>query len=433
MTPPPAPDEQVQASQDYLFGLALHGVKLGLDNIRFLLGRAGHPERAYPTVHVAGTNGKGSVVAALDAILRAAGYRTGRFTSPHLVSLQERFLISGAPVSEGALVEHIGFFRRAAAELDHSPTFFEMNTAIAFRHFAISDIDLALVEVGMGGRLDSTNVILPEAAAITNIDLEHTAYLGESLAEIAGEKAGIIKPGIPLVLGEIHPEAMAVILQRAADVQAPVQRAGHDFSYRLAGPPWQERLDYAGPRVRLEQVPLRLAGAHQGANAAVAVAIAETLLDRFPRLTTEAIQTGLAEMRWPCRLERVLESPPVIIDVAHNVAGVRQIVRTLDRCVLVIGVAADKDAARMIALFAPHAEKMICTQFSGTRALPAENLARAAGQCPHSVTSNLREAIALGMESASHDCPLLITGSIYTAGEARRLLIEEHGAPPLTF
>jgi dihydrofolate synthase/folylpolyglutamate synthase len=418
---------------DYLFGLTLHGVKLGLHNISKLLEAAGNPHRAYSTIHVAGTNGKGSVAAFLDAMLRAAGYRTGKFTSPHLLDLSERFQVDGAPIPVEALEENIEFFRKTAEAAGFAPTFFEACTAVAFRWFQQSAIDVGVIEVGMGGRLDSTNVIAPLVSLITNIDLEHTQYLGSTLAQIAFEKAGVLKPGTPAVTGETREEPLAVIAGRADALKCPLTIAGCDFSHSVEGGPWEQRLSYASPGLSIYSAPLGLPGRYQADNAALAVAAAERLRGPLPRLTEEAICRGLAEAHWPCRLERVLEAPPVIVDVAHNVAGVRRLIESVEHCVTILGVASDKDAAGMIELLAPRSHPLILTAFSGKRALPVEDLRRAAGQHPCETVPTLSEALERGMEYARPGLPLLITGSIYTAGEARRMLVERYGALPLQF
>ena len=201
--------------RDYLASLEFHGIKLGLENIQLLLRAAGNPQHAYPTLHVAGTNGKGSVVAFLASILRAAGYRVGRFTSPHLIDVTERFLVDDVPISNAALEENIEYFRTLSDGLPNPPTYFELCTAIAFRVFEQQKVDVAIIEVGMGGRYDSTNVVAPLVSVITNIAFDHQKYLGDTLAAIAAEKAGIIKPGVPVVTGERWPEAFDVIAERA--------------------------------------------------------------------------------------------------------------------------------------------------------------------------------------------------------------------------
>jgi len=419
--------------RDYLAGLEFHGIKLGLDNIRFLLDAASQPHRDFPVVHVGGTNGKGSVVAILDAILRAAGYRVGRFTSPHLIDVEERFLVDGVPIPATDLDAEIAFFENAARDMANPATYFELCTAVAFRWFSNKDIDIALIEVGMGGRFDSTNVVEPIACAITNIDLEHTAYLGTTLEAIAFEKAGIIKRNVPLVVAERQPEPLHVILARAEEENCLVRRIGADFHYALHGDPFAQTFDFTGSRLVIQGAPLALAGRYQGDNAATALALAELLVGEYPGITRDAIHAGLATVRWPCRLERVLDDPPVILDVAHNPAGMRRLAADLPNCAVVLAVSSDKAAAQMIEALDPVAEELILTQFAGHRATPIETLRAAAGPRPHRATDSLETAIALGLESASYHRPLVITGSIFTAGQARQILVENHGAAPLQF
>lgn len=419
--------------RQYLLDLTLHGIKLGLDNIQALIHAAGDPQCTYPTVHVGGTNGKGSVVAMLAAMLQAAGYRVGRFTSPHLIDVSERFLVNGEPIPEEALEENIRFFRGASSGFAQCPTFFEMNTAIAFRYFAQAKVDVALIEVGMGGRFDSTNVITPLASAITNIDLEHTAFLGDTIAKIAFEKAGIIKPGVPVITTETRPEALEVFQRRAAEEGAPLRQCGVDFEFHLSGSAWTQQLDYSSPGLRLQNVPLALAGRYQGGNAATAVALAESLMPSLPALHQKSIEFGLATATWPCRLERVLDEPPVFIDVAHNVAGAQRLADVFDDCVVVFAASSDKDIPGMLAALRPGTRQLILTQFEGNRSATVAQLTTHLEAGTYESFEHFREAIAHGLRLASVECPLLITGSIYAAGEARQCLIEEYGARPLRF
>jgi dihydrofolate synthase/folylpolyglutamate synthase len=420
---------------EYLYSLELHGIKLGLENIRRLMDGAGHPEAQYTTVHVGGTNGKGSVVALLDAMLRAAGFRTGRFTSPHLISVRERFLVNRELIPAGDLDRHIEFFRDVAAREGIIPTFFELCTAIGFRHFAERRVDVGLIEVGMGGRFDSTNIIHPEAAVITNISLEHTKYLGDTLEKIAFEKAGIIKAGVPLILGESQDGPANVIFRRARELGAPVRQIGRDFKFSIEGSPQPQRFSYSGGGLELDRVPLGLAGPYQRFNAALAVTAALELRPACPALDAQAIEAGLAAARWPCRLERVLRSPEVIIDVAHNAAGAQELARALPGpCIIVLAVSSDKDVTSMIAALAPRAHRLILTQFDGPRALPVAALGERAHALVREEFDSLPRALERGIaEATDTGLPLIITGSLFTAGQARRILIDEYGAAPIEF
>jgi dihydrofolate synthase / folylpolyglutamate synthase len=419
---------------DYLASLEFFGIKLGLDRIRELLHAAENPQRNYPVVHVAGTNGKGSVLAFLAAILRSAGVATGRFTSPHLLDVRERFLVDSTPIPEAGLREHIEFFRAVAAAFDAPPTYFELCTAVALRHFAKTRVDVALIETGMGGRLDSTNIVIPEAVAITSIGLDHTRYLGETLDAIAGEKAGIIKQGIPVVSGETNPVPLRVIAETAKANNAPLLLLDRDFSASATGPVWTQRFSYDGPAWRLENTPLGLAGRHQVTNAAVAVTLAGLLRERFPRLDEQAVKQGLAETVWPCRLECVPTSPPIILDAAHNPPGILRLAEALEgRYVIILAVSSDKDAASMMEILAQRADPLILTTFNNTRSRDLDSLAVLAGNIPHRRVAGIAGALEEGFALAMPEKPLVLCGSIFAVAEARGILTEKYGAPPLCF
>lgn len=417
----------------FLASLELHGIKLGLDNITELLQFVGNPHRTYPTIHIAGTNGKGSVVALIDAMLRAADYQTGRFTSPHLISLNERFLHNGSPISDTDLSDQIAFFRERMTHLEFTPTFFEFVTAVAFRWFSQISLDAAIIEVGLGGRLDSTNVITPMACAITSIDYDHMRYLGDTLELIAYEKAGILKPGAPAVISEIKPAPLAVIQEQATRVGAPLTILGRDFSFSIEGDVFNQRFSYTSDACSFGPVLLALAGRHQGVNAATAVTLAHLLQPAFPKLNEQAIVDGLRSVRWPCRLERVLDEPPVILDVAHNVAGAATLAASLPSCIVILAVSSDKNARGMIDALSPVAKPFIFSQFEGERATSVDHLCTLAAGRPVIRTESIAEALEHGVNLASRECPLLVTGSIFTVGEARDILIRRYGAPPLEF
>ncbi len=421
------------ALMEYLDSLILHGVKLGLHNIEQLLAAVDNPHRRYPIVHVAGTNGKGSVLTFLNAMLRAAGYHTGRFTSPHLTTVHERFLIDDRPIGDDTLVDNLAALKEAAEKAVLSPTYFEMNTAVAFRCFAQCAVDVALVEVGMGGRFDATNVVNPQVCAITTIDYDHTQYLGDTLEQIAFEKAGILKPGIPAVVGNVAEGPLKVINTQAQRTGAPLLHFGDEYTVAPGGDPLHPRMTYHGMGITLNDVPLGLAGMHQVNNAAVAVTLAGLLRDAFPRLSGKTIEAGLSDARWPGRLERVMDTPRVIMDVAHNPAGCRAVAEALGRCVTVFSVSSDKDVARMLDILAPVSAPLILTEYTGGRCLPLHELRRHAARHPHEAHADLTEAVKMGMALASEDTPLLVTGSIYAVGEVRRMLVEQFGAQPILF
>jgi dihydrofolate synthase/folylpolyglutamate synthase len=312
---------------DFLFGLERLGMKFGLDNIAALCEALGHPERTFRAIVIAGTNGKGSVTVMVETALRAAGYRTARYTSPHLMRLEERFVIDGLEVETDALSAAVDAVRIAIerlvarGSLDGPPTFFECATAAAFELFRRAAVEVAVLEVGLGGRLDATNVVTPIATAITTIDFDHQAQLGNTLDAIAREKAGIIKPGVPVVCGRLPTEAEIAVRDVARQVGAPVIDAlravqvtrAEDGSVRV-----QSRT------MRLDAVTLALPGAHQLDNAAVAVALLDGLTDSGVDVPDEAVRTGLSKATWPGRLERFSrDGVDVLLDAAHNPAGAR--------------------------------------------------------------------------------------------------------------
>jgi len=419
--------------REFLFHLERFGIKLGLENISYLLRSLGNPHEQLSVVHVGGTNGKGSVLAMLDSILRSAGYRVGRYTSPHLISLNERFLVNAECISDEELDEQIGEVRKIAERMNPLPTFFECATAVGFNWMAKKKVDVALVEVGMGGRFDATNVVSPIVSAITTIGLEHTKYLGDTLEKIAFEKAGIIKNGKPVVINERNPGPLNVMLGRAAELNSPVYLVDRDYRFEIQHDSMFHSFRYYGKKINVGPVRLGLAGAYQGDNAAACVAIVEQLLGHFPAVTLEAVRNGLSSARWPCRLEKVKENPPVIIDVAHNAHGALRLAEELERCVLVLAVSSDKAADQIIACLGQKTDELILTQFSGERSLPVDELCKAAGNHAYKRFADLREALRAGLELASDHKPLVITGSIFLAGEARKILIEEYGADPLKF
>ncbi|NLV41840.1 MAG: bifunctional folylpolyglutamate synthase/dihydrofolate synthase [Candidatus Hydrogenedentes bacterium] len=419
--------------RDYLSDLILHGVKLGLDNIRALLDGAGNPEGACPSVHLAGTNGKGSTAAFLDTILRRAGFRVGKFTSPHLLDIRERFQINGVPISEECLRDQVFRFREVASGMPSPPTFFELNTAIAFGWFRDERVDAAVVETGMGGRHDATNVLRPELCGITNIALDHTRYLGDTLEAIAFEKAGILKPGVPCVTGLLPGGPAAVVRERAREVGAPLLMAGQDYAFSVSGTPMAPRLTLRHGALELEEVPLGLSGAHQAGNAAIAALAAALLPPPLGPVSGANIARGLAETRWPGRMEKVLDAPPVFLDVAHNPDGMETLAASFPRAVVVFAVSSDKEAAKMLEIIRPAAFPLILTAYTGARSLSVEELSGLAGGTPHISCPGLSEALEAGMARATDETPLLVCGSIYAAGEARRILVSRHGAAAPVF
>ncbi len=329
-------DRAYQETIDYLFALQKHGVKLALENSVMLMKILDDPHRKFRTVHVAGTNGKGSTSACIASMLQAAGYRVGLYTSPHLISFTERIRVDGEPIAEADVVALAQTVRGAYRGLKDpggsggmNPTFFEVTTAIAFRYFADRGVDIAVIEVGMGGRLDSTNVISPLVSIITNIDVEHTEFLGTTLEQIAGEKAGIIKPAVPLVTGAQQPEVYQLFEREAAAKGAPVYRLQRDFWPENCVPGISQVFDYRGLTSAYAGLRLNLTGRHQVDNACLALASIECLRDAGITVDDAFLRSGLAQARWEGRMERVAQRPDIYLDGAHNPASARALAGTI--------------------------------------------------------------------------------------------------------
>ena len=379
--------------------------EIKLDRMRDLLALLGDPQLAWPAIHVAGTKGKGSTSAMIASVLSQAGNRTGLYTSPHLERLEERLVIDGRQCSEAEFVRLAADVQGAVAQLDRQaaavgdaaapPTFFEITTAMAMLHFARQRVDAAVLEVGLGGRLDSTNVCRPQVCVITSISFDHTRQLGSTLAAIAGEKAGIIKPGVPVISGVVEPEPRDVIAAAAQLQGARLWQRGRDFDFTPAASgaapaPAEQVFDYwergAELPQRLAELSLPLLGAHQAANAATAIAALGRLRERGWNISEEAIRSGLAAARCPARIEVVRESPTVIVDVAHNVAAVAALAAVLrqrpaERRILLFASSRDKDVAGMLSVLLPEFDQVVLTKYvKNPRATEVEELLRLAGQ-----------------------------------------------------
>ena len=417
---------------EYLYGLQQHGMKFGLDNIQRLMSLLGSPQRSFSSVHVAGTNGKGSTSAMIEALLRTRGVRTGLFTSPHLVSFTERIRVNGEEISEDAVIELADEVREAAAGFeDFCPTFFEVVTSMAFLHFMRMKVEWAVVETGMGGRLDATNIVRPEVAVITSIGLDHREFLGDTLGEIAGEKAGIIKEGVPVVTAEQSPEVMRVIQRRCDEMGAPLYRFGLEFSAeRASGAAEAVSLHYNGKNA-YRDVGLSLAGDHQIGNAALALKAAEVLSEKHPEMVFD-IRKGLGSVSWPGRLEMIRENPPILIDGAHNphatavlAAHLRKLLGTkYRRIIMVAGVMGDKDIKGILGPLLPLAAEIIFASPAYGRAASAARLQSCATDLGHASKTAGSVAGALTMAEGLYQPGdlLLVTGSFYTIGEAKEAI-----------
>ncbi len=416
-----------------LEGLGRFGIKLTLDRITGLLDLLGHPEERLRAVHIAGTNGKGSTVALLDAILQAGGYSTGRWTSPHLVDFRERIAFNGRPAAPELLVEAFDRVWSAVERIKDGPaghpTQFEVGTAMAFLLLAEAAPDLSLIEVGLGGRHDTTNVLTPLVTVITRLALDHTDRLGPDLASIAAEKAGTIKPGRPVVAAPQEPEALAVLLAEAERRRAPVRLVGRDLHYRLAEASaggtycdMRGAADYGRMRINL-------LGAHQAENAAVAVAAAETLAGQGYALAPEAIRHGLNAAVWPGRLEIVRREPLVVLDGAHNPDGMRALARALpevfrrERFDFLLGILDNRPVEEMAGLLAPLARRVVVTTVPGGTAPSASvgRVAAAFGPSGAAVESvpDPADALDRALDGLPAGGMLCVCGSLYLVGAVR--------------
>jgi dihydrofolate synthase / folylpolyglutamate synthase len=409
-----------------LFALQSRGIRLGASRMQAGLALRGHPERGQRFVHVAGTNGKGSVSAMVAACLQRAGYRTGLYTSPHLHRYVERVRIDGRPIAEREatrrIVDLLACFDRSGAP---ETTFFELTTLLALEAFRDHRCDLVVLEVGLGGRLDATNAVTPEVSVITRIALDHTQILGDSLAQIAREKAGIAKRGVPLIVGAREPEALAVIARCARRVRAPLSIIDRDFAVtqHARGDRFDVRV---GERV-FGGLRTLLPGAHQLDNAACAVAALAALDARGISVPERALRAGLAGVRWPGRLERVRGRPRFLFDAAHNADGCAALARFLReqdarsprgraRRALIFGVMADKQYASMLRMLAPLCDRVFFSQPKLRRAASAAKLRKVTRGV---ATRDIADALARAKRAVGPSGEVVIAGSVFVVAEAR--------------
>ncbi|MFZ5565304.1 MAG: bifunctional folylpolyglutamate synthase/dihydrofolate synthase [Thermodesulfobacteriota bacterium] len=400
-----------------------------------ILNRLDRPHTRFETIHIAGTNGKGSIAATLATILKLAGYRTGLYTSPHLITFNERIKINNRPVSNADVVEACNAVRGLHGG-GREPTFFEYTTAMAFYLFAAREVDIAVIETGMGGRFDATNIITPCLSVISNISLEHRMYLGSTLGKIAGEKAGIIKPGVPVVTGARQKPVLEVIRAAAEKQKAPLYRLSEQFRIRRHA---DETFDYHGISNRWKALRTGLAGDFQVDNAALVLAGCELLMESGKKIAEPDIRRGLADTRWPARLETVSTSPLVLIDGAHNLQAARTLAGYLaghlaDRKItLVTGILDDKPYRAMLKALVPLCHTVIITQPQIGRAIPADILekeARALGartRVIDRVDKALAHALAHTPKKTGAIC---VAGSLYVAGEAKHALGKKGARQP---
>jgi dihydrofolate synthase/folylpolyglutamate synthase len=413
------------------------------------------PHRKIQSVHVAGTKGKGSTAAMIESILRSARHRTGLYTSPHLNTFRERIRVDGEMISEAQVASGIDRIRPIADALPHVTTF-EVMTALAFDHFAARGVEFAVLEVGLGGRLDATNVVLPRVAVITSISYDHTAILGKTLAEIGREKAGIIKPGIPTITSPQDPQALAVIRETAQKRHAPLvevkgelQFTIHDLRFRIV--PGSQTID--AQTFTLERTPqqrqspianhpsrgltchIPLLGRHQLTNAATAIAAVAVLQQQGTAVPEDAIREGLSKVQWHGRFEILEREPLLVVDGAHNADSTRQLVQTIrtlrpaGALHLIFGASNDKDITGMFAQLLPHVQSLILTRSHNPRASDPAKLAALAQ--PFAVETSIAPDLAAALEEAGRRArtvdTICVTGSLFVVSEARQVWLERHG------
>ena len=408
-----------------------------LDRMRSLLAALGDPQDQFRAVHIGGTNGKGSTMAMMSAMLRKCGYGVGEFSSPHLIDMRERVTINGQRITKNDFTESMKTIARAAVEIGEQPTFFEAITAIAFMHFAAQAVDIAIIEVGLGGRLDSTNVIMPVLTVITEIQLDHTRILGETIEKIATEKAGMIKPGVPVITRGQHPDADRVLREKAEELGTTIRMVNKEieFSNRFCstvelGP--HNRVCLYTETSRLEHLPVPLPGEHQAFNCGLALAAVDHLKSIGFECPESVVTEGLEETRISGRMQLVWERPRILVDGAHNPDALTALMRCVgahvpyDSMVCIFGCAADKDIDAMLDRVSLGADKVIFTKASrNTRAAEPEDLRRrfmerSGKMCQTSPT--VKEALEVAARAVSREDLICVTGSFYLVGETMKYL-----------
>jgi dihydrofolate synthase / folylpolyglutamate synthase len=409
----------------WAYDLQKFGIKFGLSSTARLLERLGNPECGLKFIHIGGSNGKGSVAAILSGAFTKNGLKVGLYTSPHLVTFEERFKINDEMISRER-ARQLMALTKEAIDPTEPPTFFEFTTAMALLLFAQEKTDIAILEVGMGGRLDATNIVEPLVSVITNISLEHQEYLGRTLLEIAGEKAGIIKAGVPLVSAATQPEIIDLFSSKCAQAESPLYLAGREFKMERTG----GSLRYLGLSHTLEGLKPGLQGDHQAANAAVALCVSEVLAPLGFGWNEKTLLAAIQSPRWPGRFQVLDSSPTVILDGAHNPGAAETMVNTVKkrfqnkRIVLVLGIMADKDIPLMLKIFARAADEVVLSRPGYARAADPQTLlaARPASFPPAEIKVPLAEAIELARTKAGAEGVVVITGSLFTVGEAMEIL-----------
>lgn len=419
--------DDYQIALQSLYGLRRFGIKLGLSQITAFLRRLGNPHHRFKSIHIAGTNGKGSTAAIIESILRRSGYKIGLFTSPHLVDFRERIRVNGKMIPQERVSEFVKEERNYISKM--GITFFEASTAIAFQHFAQEGVDLAVVETGMGGRLDATNVLSPEVSVITNLSLEHTQYLGSTLLQIAGEKAAIVKRGVPTVCGVTEMEPLKVIEERCRQLSSPLLLLGREARFQA------EEVSSQGTKFSLQTASnhyqdllLNLLGRHQIVNGSLAIITLEELAKKGWRVGESGIRKGMKGVDWLGRFQICDQRPPLILDVAHNPQGTEALVRALREIfpqrkkTILFGVMKDKDYPQMIRKLEEEASLFVFTRPTTDRAVSPHILAQNVKRRGYQIKEDIPQALRFALQSLPPDGLLCVTGSHYTVGEAMTYL-----------
>ncbi|MCP4023985.1 MAG: bifunctional folylpolyglutamate synthase/dihydrofolate synthase [Desulfobacteraceae bacterium] len=411
---------------DKIYKLGRFGIKLELDTILNILRLLNNPHKNYKTVHIAGTNGKGSTATYIASMLQNAGFKTGIYTSPHLIRFNERICVNGQEILDEDVVN--AYEAVHAVDIGkRKATFFEIATAMSFYHFAKQNVDWAVMETGMGGRCDATNIIRPEVSVITNLSIEHTDYLGNTIKALAREKGGIIKPNVPLVTGVSQPSALKVIQKITKEKKADLFLFKNDFSIRKN--PGKESYSYKGIKTRVNNLAIPLPGDHQKENASLAIAACELIFKkRGETLSSDMIKQGLGSAKWPGRLENVMEKPLVIIDGAHNKKAAQVLGKHLKKTLngktltLVIGILDDKPYEEMLKSLIPCADNIIITKAKIERSLEPSVLKKSVekmGKKKVHIIEDVKEAVDHALSCTPENGAICIAGSLYVAGEAK--------------
>lgn len=430
--------DRYDSTLDYLYGLQKHGIKLGLTNTKELMNMLGRSHDSFRSIHIAGTNGKGSTATAVSSILVKSGLRVGLFTSPHLVSFTERISINGRPISESDVIETAHMLREKVYATDLNPTFFEIVTAMAFYYFSRNNVDWAVVETGLGGRLDATNVLHPDVTVITNIGIDHCEFLGNNISDITNEKAGIIKPGVPLVTASLNEDVIKQLSGIACELGSEIHIYGRDFRGLITD--MDDRhisISYEGYR-DYHNLTVPLSGEYQLYNMCTAIRVCEILREKGLSLSGPSIKSGLQDIHLQGRLEWVSQTPPILIDCAHNPDAARSLAVSIKRLfrdkkiILIAGIMSDKDIRGILHQLAPLAAAVILTKAKCERAALPEKLAEAISEIYGAGTGSqlssvksagtISEALDLAKSLCGKDHIILVTGSFYTTGEVKEIL-----------